>query len=342
MITIDGSFGEGGGQIMRSALSASLLTGQAFRIKRIRAGRKKPGLLRQHLTAVEACAAICRAAVSGGYLHSTELVFEPGEIAGGEYNFAIGSAGSTTLVLQTLVLPLIFANLPSIVTIQGGTHNSYAPSFDFILHSFVPLLREMGADISVRLERPGFYPAGGGRIVAEIQPVKKLRPLSLLERGSLTQREARFLIAELPGEIAVREAAVVKSRLNWSDEECNIIHLKNAMCPGNAIVAQLSYQHVTETFTAFGEKGVKAELVAETLSRDVRDYLSSEAPVGKHLADQMILPCVSAGKGEFVCTAITPHFETNLSLLKQFCEIETGIERRDGKILVTLQAAALR
>ena len=186
-LTIDGSLGEGGGQVLRSALALSILTGRPFRIEKIRAGRKKPGLLRQHLTAVQAAARISGADVQGATMRSTELVFEPGEIQPGEHHFSIGTAGSTTLVAQTVLVPLLRAKEPSRVVIEGGTYNSSAPPFDHFARSFAPILERMGAQLDVRLVRPGFHPAGGGRIEVDIEP-SKLAPSELEERGDARRR----------------------------------------------------------------------------------------------------------------------------------------------------------
>jgi RNA 3'-phosphate cyclase len=191
MLTLDGSAGEGGGQILRSALALSLLTGTPFRIEKIRARRAKPGLLRQHLTAVQAAARIGSAQVEGAELGSRALTVRPGTVAPGEYHFAIGSAGSACLVVQTVLPPLLLASGPSVLIVEGGTHNPAAPSWDFLARVFFPLLERMGARIRTKLERHGFYPAGGGRLRVEIDPVSTLAPLELLKRGEIAERSAR-------------------------------------------------------------------------------------------------------------------------------------------------------
>ena len=203
-ITIDGSEGEGGGQILRTALALSLVTGRPFRIDGIRAGRRKPGLMRQHLTAVQGAAQVSGARVSGGDLGSRTLSFEPSQVRGGEYRLAVGTAGSATLVLQTVLPALLLAREPSRLTLEGGTHNPYAPPFDFLARTFLPILRRMGASIDVRLEMHGFYPAGGGRFAVAIEPCAALGRLSLLERGA-TRVTARAIVASLPETIAKRE-----------------------------------------------------------------------------------------------------------------------------------------
>ena len=196
MISIDGSFGEGGGQILRTALGLSLVTGQPFRIEKIRAGRRNPGLLRQHLTAVKAAAKIGQAEIAGVNIGSTQLTFTPGRVAHGDYQFAVGTAGSATLVLQTILPALLVSgdqDQQTQLTIEGGTHNPFAPPFDFLSQAFLPLLERMGVRVEARLERYGFYPAGGGRIEITIKPAKRLEPIELNERGKILNRRATAL-----------------------------------------------------------------------------------------------------------------------------------------------------
>ncbi|MBO0725661.1 MAG: RNA 3'-phosphate cyclase, partial [Blastocatellia bacterium] len=218
MISIDGSFGEGGGQILRTALGLSLFTGQPFRIEKIRAGRRNPGLLRQHLTAVKAAAKISQAEAQGAHIGSTQLTFTPGRVAPGRYQFAVGTAGSATLVLQTILPALLISDdqeQQTHLTLEGGTHNPFAPPFDFLVKAFLPLLERMGARIEARLERYGFYPAGGGRFEIAVTPVKKLEPIELNERGKILDRRATALVAHLPHSIAERELGVVHKKLSW-------------------------------------------------------------------------------------------------------------------------------
>src|SRR6185503_15943515 len=190
MITIDGSQGEGGGQILRTSLTLSLVTGQPFRLENIRAGRQKPGLLRQHLTAVEAARTVGTAEVNGATPGSRTLEFRPGTVTPGNYRFAVGTAGSATLVLQTILPPLLTASGVSTLTLEGGTHNPYAPPFDFLARCFVPLIQRMGPRIDLEMGRPGFYPAGGGKFQARIEPVKRLARFDLMTRGEILQQRA--------------------------------------------------------------------------------------------------------------------------------------------------------
>ena len=217
-ILIDGSTGEGGGQILRTSLALSAVTRQPIRIEKIRAGRQKPGLLRQHLTAVNAVAEITGARVEGAEIGSTELTFKPGAIVAGEYHFAVGTAGSATLVFQTVLPPLLLAGGESRLVLEGGTHNPHAPPFDFLERCFLPLLRRMGAQVEATLVRPGFYPAGGGRFEAVITPMAKLQPFELLERGTAGVRRAKVLLANLPSSIAEREMALLRTRLSWAED----------------------------------------------------------------------------------------------------------------------------
>lgn len=328
MIEIDGSQGEGGGQILRSALSLAVYTGKAFRIAGIRARREKPGLLRQHLTAVKAAAAISDARVEGCEVGSTALTFEPHGVRAGEYSFAIGTAGSCTLVLQTVLPPLLTASDPSVIRISGGTHNSAAPPVEFLNRAFLPLINRMGPTVTVRTERVGFFPRGGGLIEAQIIPAPRLRPIEVLTRGERRSAYAEAFIAGIPKDVADRELAVVARRLNWTPEQLKIRGLSGEVGPGNALALTLEYEHITEVFTSFGAPARSAESVAEEAAGAVREYISNSAPVGPHLADQLLLPMVLGGVSAFTTCAPTPHFQSNCEVIAAF----TGRRFRvDGK-----------
>lgn len=213
MMHIDGSQGEGGGQVLRTSLALSLVTGRAFEITRIRAGRKRPGLGRQHLTAAQAAARVGAARADGLALGSQRLTFAPQTVNPGTYHFNVGTAGSATLVLQTVLPPLLLADGPSTLVLEGGTHNPHAPPFDFLQKAFLPLVGRMGPRVTVELSRRGFYPAGGGRFVAHIEPALKLTPIDLLECGTICQRRAIAIVESLPRHIAEREVEVLRTRL---------------------------------------------------------------------------------------------------------------------------------
>lgn len=321
LILIDGSQGEGGGQILRSSLALSMLTGRPFRIEKIRANRPKPGLMRQHLTAVNAAAQICGATIGGAAIGSRELSFVPGAVTPGDYAFSVGSAGSTTLVLQTVLPPLLVAGGASSLTLEGGTHNIHAPPLDFLERAFLPIVGRMGPQVSVALERAGFYPAGGGRFFATIEPAPRLSPLDLTDRGPITRRLCKAVVAGLPGEIALRELALVKRAMGWDDSSLQIRQLPDDQGPGNVVTLEIESEHVAEVFTGFGQRGVRAEAVAEEAVQQARKYLACGVPVGPCLADQLILPFAMASAGSFVTQAPTRHTLTNIDVVQRFLDV---------------------
>jgi RNA 3'-terminal phosphate cyclase (ATP) len=334
MIHIDGSQGEGGGQILRSALALSTALGRPFTITSIRANRPKPGLMRQHITAVEAAAAICAARTQGASAGSGELVFEPGPVRGGTHRFSIGTAGSTTLVLQAILPPLLFAPEPSEITIDGGTHARWAPPYDFFERALLPLLNRLGASVSATLDRHGFYPAGGGCVRVHIDPARAPTPLVLDARGEITARAATVLLSKLPRSIAERELERVRERLGWDLGPACITHADNALSPGNTISLELACEHVTEVFSAIGEQGKPAESVADEAVDMARDYLAAGAPVGRYLADQLMAPLAIAsarGAGEcgFLTMPLSRHAATNAEVVEAFLPRASRSERVD-------------
>ncbi|NJD05461.1 MAG: RNA 3'-terminal phosphate cyclase [Methylococcaceae bacterium] len=328
-LELDGSEGEGGGQILRTALSLSMCTGTPIRIANIRARRKVPGLMRQHLTAVQAAAEICGAELEGGRLGSTRLSFVPGPIRGGDYRFAIGTAGSCTLVFQTVLPALLRADEPSRIRLQGGTHNPLAPPYHFLERAFLPLLRRMGAVVSLELQRFGFYPAGGGEFTASITPAT-LAPLTLDQPGTRLNAYAESFCAALPIAVARRELDVVRKRLGWDEPQLLLRGLSNDQGPGNALLITLEQEAVTELFTGFGEKGVTAEAVAAHAVDQVRQYLASGAAVGPYLADQLLLPLALAGTGSFTASAVTRHSLTNAEVIRRFLGTPIRTETLDS------------
>jgi RNA 3'-terminal phosphate cyclase (ATP) len=336
MIRIDGSFGEGGGQILRTSLSLSLATGKAFSIEKVRAGRERRGLLRQHLTAVLAAAKVGGAEVQGATLGSTELTFSPGPIRAGEYRFSVGTAGSGTLVFQTILPALMLAAEPSRIVIEGGTHSNAAPPFDFLARTFVPLLERMGPKVQLQFERYGFYPAGGGRFCAEIQPAKALMGLHIGERGEIISRRSIGVVANLPRHIAQREVETVGQMLNWGPESFSVEESRNSAGPGNIVMIEIGSADVTEIFSAFGQVGLSAEKVASIAARDARGYLVSRAAAGEHLTDQLLLPIALAGAGSFTAEKINMHARTNMAVISEFLPVRFETCEEDGFTRVTL------
>ncbi len=327
MITIDGSQGEGGGQILRTSLALSLVTGQPFRMERIRAKRQKPGLLKQHLTAVEAAKTVGCAEVEGAALSSQTLEFRPGSVTPGDYRFSVGTAGSATLVLQTVLPALLTASGHSTLILEGGTHNPMAPPFDFLARCFMPLIQRMGPSVELELQRHGFFPAGGGRFHARIEPATKLSRLDLLERGSIRGRQARILISKLPEHVGQRELAVVRDELKWREEECAIEAVQYPVGPGNAVVLAIETEQVSEVFTGFGERGRPAEAVARSAVEAAKVWLEADVPVDEHLADQLLIPLALTGGGSFRTTKPSLHTMTNAEVIQRFLSVAIRVEQ---------------
>ncbi len=338
MITIDGSQGEGGGQILRSALALSMLTGKGFCIEKIRAGRAKPGLMRQHLTCVLAAARICGGSVEGAAIGSRELTFAPGPVCAGDYHFPIGTAGSTTMVLQAILPALLAADSPSTIVVEGGTHNGMAPPFEFFERVLVPLINRTGARVTARLERPGFYPAGGGKIVVEVSPTRTPRELVLLERGDEVARGVKVLVSKIPRHVGEREVRRASARLGVSPESGIIEEATSPVGPGNVVLVELSFAEVTEVVSSLGEVGKSAERVADEATEEARAYLAHGAPVGEHLADQLMVPLAALGGGRYRTTTLTPHSTTNMETIVAF----GGVVACDAAGVVSVGALAGR
>jgi RNA 3'-terminal phosphate cyclase (ATP) len=333
-VNIDGSQGEGGGQIVRSSLALSLVTGRPVTIENIRAGREKPGLMRQHLTAVRAAAEVGDAKVEGDEIGSRSLSFKPKGIRAGDYTFAVGTAGSATLVLQTVLPALLIADKTSRLTLEGGTHNAWAPPFDFLDKAFFPIVNRMGPFVSAQLERHGFFPAGGGRFKVTVDPVPKLKGLTLLDRGEDGHRRVTALVSKLPTHIGQREVDTVAAKSNWAPNSYRVDEITDSAGPGNVLMIEIQSQHSTEVFTGFGRYGVKAEHVAEETLREARQYLAAGVPVGEYLADQILLPLGIAawqggGMSQFRTLPLSRHATTHIDILRQFlgCEIECDNDR---------------
>jgi RNA 3'-terminal phosphate cyclase (ATP) len=250
----------------------------------------------------------------------------------------VGTAGSTMLVLQTILFPLALAKRPSTLILEGGTHNIHAPPFDFIERAFLPIINRLGPNVSVRLERPGFYPAGGGRVVVEIAPTSALQGFDLLERGALVSREIRALVAHLPTAIAHRETLTICDRLGWPRNVMSAEVVDESPGPGNIVLVELGFEHVTEVFSAVGQKGVPAEDVAAGCADEVEAFLAGDAPVGPHLADQLLLPIALAGEGSFRTGPLTDHSRTQLETICRFLDVDLcvideghGIQRIEAR-----------
>ncbi len=342
MLRIDGSLGEGGGQILRSSLALSLVTGKPFAIENIRANRKKPGLMHQHLSAVTAAAEVSQARVEGASLGSMRLTFCPGSVRAGNYAFHVETAGSATLVLQTVLPALLLAEGESNLILRGGTHNPLAPPFDFLAKSYLPLVNRLGPKVEARLVRLGFYPVGRGEFTVRIQPARQLSRLELTDRGEIRARRVRFLLANLPRHIAERECRTIAQQTGWSEDCFAIEERSDAYGPGNVVMIELEAENVTEVCTSFGRIGVKAEEVAMEALREAEEYSAAHVPVGRHLADQIMLPLgigayLGSGGGVFYTMALSAHATTHLEIMRHFLGLDAKIEHDSrGNCLVQI------
>ena len=383
-VEIDGASGEGGGQILRTSLALSMITGRPLRMEQIRAGRAKPGLRRQHLACVQAAARLSGARVTGDKVGSQTLEFTPpgpiGEAAppahpdgsgpdrsgapgpGSEalrLEIDIGTAGSTSLVVQTILVPAIVARRPVTATVIGGTHNPMAPSFDFLDRVFVPHLRAMGADVELTLDRYGFAVSGGapgkqdwhddptphrgqitltvgargaaGAAGGERRPA--LRPIELHLAGPVIARRAEAIVARLPTHVAERELGVVRKRLGFSDAECHVREVGDSGGPANVLLVEIEREGGRELVTQFGEKRLRAETVAARACDELDAFLRAGAPVGEHLADQLLLPLAVAGGGRFRCAPLSSHATTNIDTIGRFLDVPIRVEP-DGRAVV--------
>lgn len=334
-VDIDGSRGEGGGQILRTSLALSLITGRPFTMRNIRAGRAKPGLRRQHVACVDAAVQLCGGTVHGAKVDSKYLELTPGPIRGGELAIDIGTAGSTTLVVQTILIPAIASGVPLRATIRGGTHNPMAPPFEFLERVFLPRLRAMGADVSLGLDAHGFVgDVRGplGQLALEIRP-GALRPIEIVDGGPVSSIHATALISRLPTHVAERELAVVRER--FPTAHCEVREVTGAAI-GNLLMIELERPHGRELVTGFGEKGVRAELVAARACDEAAAYLAADVPVGEHLADQLVLPLAVAGGGRFRCAPLSLHATTNIETVSAFLDLPIHVAPDGDAVIVSV------
>ncbi len=351
-VDIDGSRGEGGGQILRTSLALSLITGRPMTMRNIRANRAKPGLRRQHAACVDAAVQLCGGTVHGGKVDSRYLELTPGLVRGGELAIDIGSAGSTTLVVQTILIPAIAGGHALRATIRGGTHNPMAPPFEFLDRVFLPQLRAMGADVTLALDKHGFAVGGGGGIATgswgEAHPAmdgplghltlaigaSKLRPIELLEAGAVVRRHATVVLSRLPTHIGDRELAVVRGRL--AEPLTTEVKEVQGSGPANLLMIEIEREHGHELITTFGEKGVRAELVATRACDDASAYIDANVPVGEHLADQLVLPLAVAGGGRFRCAPLSLHATTNIETIGLFLDIPIRVDPDGSSVIVSV------
>ncbi len=319
MKTLSGK--NGGGQILRSALTLSMITGEPFRLSQIRGSRPKPGLMRQHLTCVQAAVEISDGSVDGAEIGSIEIIFHPGKVRAGDYSFAIGTAGSTTLLAQTLLPALWQVEGDSTLKLSGGTHNPMAPPFDFLSRVYLRALKTMRITIKAELQHYGFVPAGGGKLLFTIPGGQTPKPLVLRERGELLSQKIHCLGAHLPKDVPGKETRALMKGLDWSEDTVEIETTEKADCAGNVLAAEVRFENVTERVSAFGAQGRTSRNVAGEVIKMIKNHLGSDAVVGRQLADQLLLPMALAGGGEFITGPLTNHIQTNQRVIESFLPV---------------------
>jgi len=339
MIELDGSAGEGGGQILRSSLALSLVTGQPFYLRNVRARRPKPGLQPQHLMSVRAAARVGNADVRGDALRSSDLTFVPGTVQPGRYHFPIGTAGATGLVLQTVYLPLALAKGASDLILEGGTHVSTSPCYHFLATTWRAYLAAMGIHLTMKMVRPGFYPRGGGQVDVQIQPCAAVQRLQLTERSRVTKVTGFSAVAGLPEDIARRQARRATFRLRDTGLPVALREEVWSGGPGTVLAVELNTTPAPTFYFGLGARGKPAEAVADEAADQALAYWkAAPGAVDEHSADQIVLPLALApGGSTYSVSQVTLHLLTNIAVIRQFIDRDitcTGAEGEPGVVRI--------
>ncbi len=335
MIEIDGSVGEGGGQILRTSLALSIITGKPFHLRNVRKNRQpKPGLGRQHLTCVEAARTICNGTTTGASIGSTDLTFTPGEVAPGRYHFQIGTAGSTCLVLHTVYLPLMWkTNGPSEIVIEGGTHNEKAPSFHFLDITWRWWLKKIGLDVYLEMRRPGFYPTGGGLIIAHLQPTQEICPLNI-ESPPEDEFQVVSLTANLPEHVTRRQELHAAKRIREVCRNVRSFH-ETAEQGMGSFVGVTVMGEVPALFGGIGARGKPAERVADDACDEAIAFWKQQASVDEHSSDQLLLPLVFAeGESRYRVGQFSSHLVTNIGTIAHFLDRKIEMDTETSCVVV--------
>jgi RNA 3'-terminal phosphate cyclase (ATP) len=336
-IEIDGRYGKGGGQILRTSLSLSAILQRPVEIHHIRGGRKKPGLRPQHLMGVKAMASITSARVKGAELGSTHIHFEPRQIKPGNYRFDVGTAGATGLVLQTLIPALLLGRSKSTVKITGGTHVPWSPCFHYLKDVFLLALGEMGGPLSMEIERWGWYPKGGGKVTAEISPASGFHAIEMVSRGKTEDINVLSAVSNLPMSIGERQREQVSKRFKAGSFQAAQIELASARSPGTGtlVFVRPKFEKGWAGFTSLGKKGKRAENVADDACSEFFEFMGSEATVDAHLADQLVLyMALAKGRSSMVIDRITEHLKTNIWMIEQFLPVRFEVNEVTGGVSV--------
>jgi RNA 3'-phosphate cyclase len=335
LIEIDGSYGEGGGQILRTSLALSAILRKPFTIHHIRSKRKNPGLQAQHLEAVGALARMTEAQTDGVKFGSQKITFFPKKILPGDYQFEVKTAGSITLLLQAILLPLCLSGGISSVTLVGGTHVPWSPPFHYLSEVLLPILEPMGISVEASIEKWGWYPRGGGKIHLKIKPLEKLNPVSLVNRGLLKKIRGLSVISSLPRHVADRQKDQVLKRIRQElkmDTEVNVLYDAPSTGQGSFLFLLAEYEKTVAGFSSLGARGKPAEKVADEAVDDLKDYLSSEGCIDLHLADQLVpFMALTKRNSSFTTTQMTDHLLTNLWVIGHFLQVQVEKQGETGK-----------
>lgn len=337
MIEIDGSFGEGGGQILRTAVSLSAVTGEPVKISNIRANRPNPGMSPQHVTGIEALAEICGGDVDGLFAGSKEITFRPGQLTGGEFEFDVGTAGSVSLVLQSCLLPAIMSKSPMRVSVKGGTDVRWSPPIDYVRLVHLPLLERFGADCDMNVTSRGFYPEGGGDVVLETSPTGGLKPMDLSNRGKVQSVRGIAFAQNLPEHIATRmKHSAMKKLLDFKEVKIDV-DLTRGHSTGAGIVLVAECENTIIGASALGAKGVRSETLGESCAEDLLETIRSGATVDEHMLDQILPYIALAGSGSKLLTEeMTGHAKTNIWVIEHFLKKKFSTADKNGLVEVSI------
>jgi RNA 3'-phosphate cyclase len=333
LIKVDGSQGEGGGQVLRSSLALSILTGKIFRIDGIRANRSKPGLRPQHIAAVKAAAKISWAEVEGAESDSKSLTFVPDRIKSGKYKFDIGTAGSTALVFQTIFVPLSHGKGSSTITLTGGTHVPFSPCYHYLENQWLPYVIKSGFSAAAELELAGYFPEGGGKVKVIIRPAKSISPLNLTERGQLEAIQGISAVSNLDDSIAKRQKLQALRRIQTRFRE---VKIKNLLLPspgkGTFLMLLAQFENSRCCFFSLGKPGKRAERVADEVVNELEAFMDTDGAIDPYLADQLLLPLAFAsGVSQLRTSKVTHHLLTNAAIIEQFTNSQIRIDGREGE-----------